>query len=171
MLPGWPPSSQNFKVFSGISSWHVWVRRAGRKPSSHCPRVQSQTWGHLALLKVIGQQLKRLANRAWTVPASSLLQPRDCVTVGPAGSEDHCCPSPFVCGGENWTLYLQKPDKTKAPGGENPCCPQRASGGGGAQCGLLSPWVAAKLGLATVHYLLWAVTMLRSAGEAQGQVR
>lgn len=170
MLPGWPPSSKNFKVFSGISSWHVWVRRAGRKPSSHCPRVQSQTWGHLALLKVTGQQLKRLANRAWTVPASSLLQPRDCVTAGPAGSEDHCCPSPFVCGGENWTLYLQKPDRTKAPGGENPCCPQRASAGG-AQCGPLSPWVAAKLGLATVHYLLWAVTMLRSAGEAQGQVR
>lgn len=42
---------------------------------------------------------------------------------------------------------------------------------GWAQCGPLSPWVAAKLGLATMHYWLWAVTMLHSAGEAQGQVR
>ena len=169
MLPGWPPSSKNFKVFSGIRSWHVWVHRAGRKPSSHRPSMQPQTWGHLALLRVTGQPLKRLANRAWTVPASSLLQPGDWVTAGPAGPEDHCCPSAFVCGGENWTLYLQKPDKTKAPGGENPCCPRRASRGW-AQRGPLGPWVAAKLGLATTRYLLWAVIMLRSAAEAQGQV-
>lgn len=129
LLPGWPPSCKDFKVLSGVCSLHFWFCQAGRKPSSHCLSVRPQAWGHLVLLKVTGQQLKRLANRARTVAASSLLQPRDRVTAGPAGLEDHCCPSVFVRGGENWPLHLQKPDQAKAWGwgGKNPCCPQRAS--------------------------------------------
>ena len=62
LLPGRPSSSRDFKVFSGVRSRHVWFCQAGRKPSSHCLSVRPQAWGHLALLKVTGQQLKRLAN-------------------------------------------------------------------------------------------------------------
>lgn len=144
LLPGWPPSCKDFKVLSGVCSRHVWFCQAGRKPSSHCLSVRPQAWGHLVLLKVTGQQLKRLANRAGTVAASSLLQPRDRVTAGPAGLEDHCCPSVFVRGGENWPLHLQKPDQAKALGGVGRTPAVLRGPLGVRLCGLLHPWVVCR---------------------------
>ena len=118
--------------------------------------------GHQAAAEEIGKQSR-------TVATSSLLQRRDQVTVGPAGLEDHCCPSAFVCGGENWALRLQKPDQAKASGGENPCCPQRPLGVG-LRVACSAPGLSAEPGLAAVPCLLWAVAMPRSAGEAPRQV-
>lgn len=128
---------------SGVRSQHIWFCQAGRKPSSHCLSVRPQAWGHLALLKVTGQQLKRLANRArpWPpAPCSSpgiglqRVQPVWKTTAAPLCL---CVVEKIgLCAFRNLT-------KQRHRGGENPCCPQRASRRW-APCGLFRPWVVCR---------------------------
>lgn len=161
--------SKDCKALSGVCSQHIWFCQAGRKPSSHCLSVRPQAWGYLALLKVTGQQLKRLANRArpWPpAPCSSpgiglqRVQPVWKTTAAPLRL---CVVEKIgLCAFRNLTKQRHRGVRTPAV--------LRGPLGIGLRVACSAPGLSAEPGLAAVPCLLWAVAMPRSAGEAPRQV-